>query len=349
MTTQMYGSPSASPNTFNLELQLLKHAESVIVIGKFGVQKMQPLNKTDTIYFPRANPYNVAANGAPQIDSNDFIIAEGVTPRSHTMDYTYVPATLQQFGYLMKLTDKTMKMHEMDVSEDMKQQVGEVLGEVAEKAAYGVIRGGTSVIRANGSTRAAINTTITADHLRLAARTMKSARGKTVSKSLAAGPNFATYPVQRSFLCFHHSDVTADIQALSGFNFKVNYGTATTPIHEDEHGAWQNFRFIESPLFDPWLAQGATVAGTTMLAANATNIDVYPIVVMAEDAWGHISLKGEKNTYTGIRPSFVSPNEISAANPLGLFGYVGASFWYTPIRLNENWMTRIEVAVNALA
>jgi hypothetical protein len=31
-----------------------------------------------------------------------------------------------------------------------------------------------------------------------------------------------------------------------------------------------------------------------------------------------------------------------------MYGFVGATFWYAPVRLNENWMVRIEVAVTDL-
>ena len=83
-----------------------------------------------------------------------------------------------------------------------------------------------------------------------------------------------------------------------------------------------------------------------MVAANATNIDVYPMIVMAEEAWGHISLKGHGQT--AISPTIISSKEKNHANPSGMFGYVGADFWYASVRLNENWMTRIEAAATDL-
>jgi len=36
------------------------------------------------------------------------------------------------------------------------------------------------------------------------------------------------------------------------------------------------------------------------------------------------------------------------ANPSGMFGFVGADFWYQCTRLNENWMARIECCVTDL-
>ena len=331
-----------------LDLELLKHVESVQVLGKFGAQKIQPRNKTATTIFSRVTPYNASAVGVPQITATSFRLTEGTPPNAHQLQYTNVYGTVSHYGYLMRWTDETAALHELDVPEDMKKQVGDTLGEVIELVAYGQLRGGTSVIRANGSTRAAINTTITLDHLRLAMRTIKANRGKLVTKAINPGPNFGTSAIQASMPVFHHTDMTADIQRLAGYVSIVNYGTAIKPIHENEHGYCQGFRFIESPVLGPFLAQGATVGGTGMVAADSTNVDVYPLIVMAEDAWGHISLKGEKNAYTGIDPTVIPPNQKSKSDPLGQNGFVGAGAWYGCIRTNENWMIRIEACASAL-
>ena len=84
------------------------------------------------------------------------------------------------------------------------------------------------------------------------------------------------------------------------------------------------------------MAAGASVTGMGMKSAAGSNCDVYPMIIMAEDAWGHISLKG--NGYTGISPTIISSKTKNHANPSGMFGYVGADFWYASVRLNENWM-----------
>ena len=255
-------------------------------------------------------------------------------------------ARLQQYVVLFKFSNKVELMYEDDIPGDMQKLTGDTMGEIAELVCYGQLRGGTNVIRANGSTRAAINTTISLNKLRSAARTINTNRGKKVTKAISPGPDFGTSGIAPAFLVFHHTDCTADIMNLPKYVERVNYGSAIQPVHEMEHGACNGFRFIESPLFTPFLAQGAAIGATGMVAANSTNIDVYPMIVMAEDAWGHISLKG--NGYTGVNPTIIPAGVKNHANPAGMFGFVGADFWYAPVRLNENWMTRIEVAVTDL-
>ena len=79
MTMQTY-STVASRNLIRAEQEMLAHAEPIEVLAPFGMQKSQPQRKTDTVVFRRVNPYNMAANGVPQIDVNAFEIQEGITP-----------------------------------------------------------------------------------------------------------------------------------------------------------------------------------------------------------------------------------------------------------------------------
>ena len=72
--------------------------------------------------------------------------------------------------------------------------------------------------------------------------------------------------------------------------------------------------------------------------------DVYPVLIMAQEAWGQVALKG----MDAIQPIYLPARQITHANPMGQFGYVGANFWKTAIRLNENWMVRLEVAATGL-
>ena len=47
-------------------------------------------------------------------------------------------------------------------------------------------------------------------------------------------------------------------------------------------------------------------------------------------------------------PIYLPAKQVTHANPMGQFGYVGSSFWKNAVRLNENWMVRIEVAATGL-
>lgn len=335
-----------SRNLIMAEREMLKRAEPIKVISTFGMQKQVPQNKTDTVVFRRAVPIDAAANGAPVVNAGDYILAEGTTPGARTITYQDVTVTLQQYGILMKLSSKTELMYEDDVPGDMTALVGEHMGSIEEMITYGVVRGGTNVIYANGSARNAVNTAVSLNKLRQAARVIESAHGKRVTEKLAAGPNFGTSAVHPAYLVFIHTDLEADVRNLPGFTPVVEYGSQK-PVHEREIGAVEQFRFITSPYFRPFLQAGGTVTAGTFLSNGGTagtTADVYPMIVMAQEAWGTVALKGMGS----IDVTYLPAKQKTHANPLGQFGWVGATFWKNSVRLNENWMVRLECAASGL-
>lgn len=338
-----------SRNLIQAEREMLAHAEPIKVISTFGQSKPVPQNKTDTVVFRRALPIDANTSGSPSgINVSDYQLQEGVTPGARTIQYQDVQVTLQQFGVLMKLSSKTESLYEDDVPKDMTALVGEHMGSIEELISYGVVRGGTNVVFANGAVRTAVTSVINLQRLRQVARVIENGHGKKMTEKLSAGVNYGTSAISAAYLVFAHTDVQNDIENLPGYTPVVEYGQQK-PVHEREIGAVGAFRFITSPYFRPFLLAGANAAVGTVLAngiactgGNAS--DVYPLVVVAKDAWGQVALKG----MDAIDPTYLPAKLKTHANPLGQFGYVGAQFWKNAVRLNENWMVRLEVAVSAL-
>jgi N4-gp56 family major capsid protein len=335
-----------SRNLIMAERDMLKHAEPIKVLSTFGMQKEMPQNKTDTIVFRRVVPLDAGTNGAPNVNTSNYLLQEGVTPGARTLQYQDVQATLQQYGVLMKLSSKAESMHEDDIPGDMKKVVGEHMASIEELISYGVVRGGTNVVYANGTDRTAVNTAISLNKLRQVARVIENAHGKRVTEKLAAGPNYDTSAVHPAYLVFVHTDLEADVRNLAGFTPCVKYGQQK-PIHDREIGAVEQFRFITSPYFRPFLQAGGTVTAGAFLSnggVSGTTADVYPVMVVAQEAWGQVALKGMGS----IDVTYLPARQKTHANPLGQFGYIGASFWKTAVRLNENWLVRLETAATGL-
>lgn len=339
MTMQGY-STVASRNLIRAEKKMLEFVDNIQVLGQFGQQKEHPLRETDTVTFRRVKPFNANSNETPNITAANFVASEGATPDANTIDYTDVTVTVKQYVVLFKFSSKAQLMYEDDIPGDMQELTARTLAEVAELVAYGEMKAGSTVGYANGTTRAGVNTAISKSALRTAQRTLEVNRGMRVTKKIAAGPNFNTAPVAPAFVWFIHTDVEGDVRDLPGFIGVEEYGSAFKPVHDREIGKWENHRFVTSPLFAPFQAAGSTTLNS-MIADDSTNVDVYPSIGIAEDCMGHVSLKG-RGYKTGIRPTLIPATQKNHANPSGMFGYVGADFWYSAVRLNENWMYRLE-------
>lgn len=353
MAIQNYGTV-ASRNLIRAAQGMLEHAQPITVLGDFGTQREMPQNSTDTLVFRRTLPFGASTSGTtienssryvgtPDITASNFVLAEGVTPNSNTITFQDVSVQLQQYGVLFKYSSKTEQLYEDDIPGEMVKLTGETLAEVMELVRYGVLKAGSTVVYANGSSRSAVNTAISLNAIRKAARTLESNRCRRVTSRLAPGVNFGTRAVQPAYVVFCHTDAVSDIRNLPGFTRVEEYGTFK-PIHDREVGACEDFRFISSPLLKSFAAAGASVGSSGMLSVGASNVDVYPFIVIGEDAWGQVALKG----MSAIKPVVLKASQTNHANPLGQFGYVGASTWFATVRLNDAWMARIEAGVTAL-
>jgi N4-gp56 family major capsid protein len=352
MSIQNYGTV-ASRNLIRAAQGMLEHAQPITVLGDFGTQREMPQNSTDTLVFRRTLPFGASAVGTtiegssryvgtPDITASNFVLAEGVTPNANTISFQDVSVQLQQYGVLFKYSSKVEQLYEDDIPGEMVKLTGETLAEVMEMVRYGVLKAGSTVIYANGSSRAAINTAISLNSIRKAARTLESNRARRVTSRLAPGVNFGTRAVQPAYVVFCHTDAVSDVRNLPGFTRVEEYGSFK-PIHDREIGACEDFRFISSPLLKSFAGAGsATLNG--MLSVGASAVDVYPFIVIGEDCWGQVALKG----MSAIKPVVLKASQTNHANPLGQFGYVGASTWFATVRLNDAFMARIEAGVTAL-
>lgn len=359
MTIQNY-STSASRNSIRAAQDMLAHAQPITVLGDFGTQREMPQNQTDTLVFRRTLPLfatttgttiensaryvGTPGGGAAGLNPGAFGLGEGQTPTANTISFQDVSVQLAQYGILFKFSSKVELIYEDDIPAEMVKLTGETMAEVLELLRYGVLKAGSTVVYANGSARSSVNTTISLNALRKAVRTLEANRAKRVTSRIAPGVNYATRAIQPAYIVFVHTDAVADIRNLPGFVKVEEYGSFK-PIHDNEVGACEDFRFIKSPLLQPFFGAGsATLNGCLSSGVGGANADVYPFLVIAEDCWGQVALKG----MSAIKPVTLKSTDINHANPMGQFGFVGASTWFAAVRLNEAWMARIECGVSAL-
>ncbi len=346
MSAFTYASPAQRIG--KLKGDILKHAVPQEVLGITGLQKSIPKNNSKTVSMRRYRPYGALATNESTknrwvVDADAHILTEGVAPTADTLVPDNIEATLQQYGCLYQVTDVVDDTYEEDVPAEMKKQCGERVALIREMVRYGVLRAGTNVFYAGGTTRATVDEALKLFTLRKASRSLQANSAKRVTGVLSPSPNIGTLPVEASYLVFCHTDCEADVRNLTGFVHVSEYGTRK-PINENEIGSVENFRFITSPHLAPYADSGATTASTG-LYSSGTKIDVYPYIICGEDAWGQVALRGTN----AIDPTWIPPGDKSKSDPLGQRGFVGAKFYFTCKLLNEGWMAVIEAGVDDLA
>lgn len=310
--------------------EMLKHAEPIIVLSRYGAVKPLPKNKADNVKFRRPVPFAVSTTP----------LSEGVTPSTQQISYEDVSATIKQYGAITEITDVVENLSEDPVLKDASQLSGEQAAETHEMILYGIIKAGTNVFYGNGSVRSDVNTAIALADQRAVTKNLKANRGKKITSMVGASVKISTEPVDAAFIAFGHTDLEPDIRDMTGFVPTEKYGSMKAMPYEV--GKVEDVRYILTPLLDPFLAAGSGTLNS-MTSAAGVNVDVYPIIYIAKDAYGCVPLKGANS----MHPTVLNPGTPSKSDPLGQRGTVGWKSWFTALILNQNWMARLEVGATA--
>lgn len=327
---------------------MLKHAMLAEVLCKTGLQKKLPKNSSDTIIFRRALPPSGVDNQwitGTNVDTfaDGYKLNEGVTPVARTMSYTDVTSVVEQYGVLYSITDKTFDLYEDDVAADMKKQIGETVGLIREMICYGALKAGTNKFYAGGTDTSTVDESLSINLIRKVVRSLKANHGRHITSVLDSSGNYGTSSVEASYIVFCSTDMEPAIRDLPGFINVADYGNRRT-VSENEIGTVESFRFVLSPELAAYINAGAAPGTTGLYSTGGSKIDVYPVIVAAEEAWGNVMLRG----VDAINPTWV-PMTPSAADPLGQRGYAGAKFYYDALVLNQGWMAVIECGTPSLA
>jgi N4-gp56 family major capsid protein len=333
-----------------LKGDILKHAMPAEVLGITGQQRDMPKNQGRTIVHRRYLPYGAAATNyntinRPSVSVNAHLLDEGVTPTADSLTPEDITVTLSEYGCLYQLTNVVSETYEDDVPAEMKKQVGERIALVREMIRYGVLKACTNVFHAGGgSTRPSVNMKITLNQLRKISRNLQANHSKRITGILEPGPKIDTRSVEAAYLVFAHTDAEADIRDLPGFKHVAEYGTRKT-VSPYEVGSCENYRFILSPELAPYANEGADIGTTGLSSTGGVKVDVYPFIVVGEDAWGQVALRG----LNSIDPTYIPTGQKDKSDPLGQRGYVGARFYMACTMLNEGWMAVAEAGVSSLS
>lgn len=335
--------------------RILAHALPQEVLGRVGasVKERIPKNMSETVVFRRWLPKG-ATTSAPNtwtVDPSTHQLVEGEAPNAENITAQDITATLQEYGVLYRFSNRVSDMYEDDIPVAMKRLTGERMGLLLEMIRYGVLKAGTNVYRSgNVSSRSSITALVSGNLMRNVARGLSNNLAAKITNVLSASPNIGTQPIEAAFIAVTHTDLEADIRSqLTGFVHVSEYGNRK-PIHENEMGSWEQYRFVTSPHLNSYLLAGTTATANTRLANGVPNsagtelVDVYPILVLSEESYGDVMLRGMESFDVTMLPANVKTKD----DPHGQRGYVGATTYFTAVRLNELQMAVVEVAVSSL-
>lgn len=355
MTMQTFGLTSARLNKYKGEI--LAHAVPMEVLSKGGRQVKMPKNSSDTYVARRFLPYGGTLTDQNTINRffqngtgdrgntvvQNHLTAEGVTPTPDSIVPQDITVVMQQYSCLYGFTDKTYDLYEDDIPKAMITQVGERVTFVNELIIYGALRAGTNqFFGGSGTTRSTVNGGITLGMVRKIAKNLQANHGKPVNGMLKASGNFGTDAVAPGYSVYAHTDLEPDIRDLPNFVPAEKY--ATGEAMPNEIGKCERFRFMTSPDFPAFQDAGAVIGGTNLQSTSGVNIDVYPFIVCAADAWSQIAVRGKE----ALDPTYLPPGQKSKSDPFGQRGYAGTIWWKAVMIENNGWLATSNVGIKNL-
>lgn len=311
MAVTAYGSITPTQAAYSAKT-LLERAIPYLILEQIGQMKPLPANNTKTINFRRhklsAVASQVGANGEVLTAGNltSFALTEGTTPTELGTTMQNVDVTLVQYGAVVGITDITEDTHIDDVLTEYMGILGENAGQVIEAMRWLGIVGDVSVntylaggVGAEGS----IVAPFSAAELRASVRSIRGNHGRPITKVVKSDVRYGTQACEPSFIAVCHSDLEGTIRKQLGANFTpvADYGSNMTPL-QGEFGNFENIRFLSSTLLGKRPNAGAAVGSAPNLHSdNATNVNLYDVLVFGADAWAGVALKGE----FAVTPSMV--------------------------------------------
>ncbi len=332
-TGTTYGDISPRVGLFAVA-KMLATAKNQLVLERTAMVQAVPKNRGLLVKFRR--PIKFAASTTP--------LTEGVTPAPNILAYEDVSCVLQQYGSWVPFTDVIMDTHEDPNLSVISEQCGEQAALIKERVMWGILRGGTNVNYTGGvSARADVDVPLDLDDIRAAVRNLKNNHAMKITKVLKASTSIATQPVNASYIAYAHTNLEADFRDMTSFIPVQNYSSgAGSAINEFELGSVEEVRIILTNHLEPFYGAGSIdIAG---VLNNGTNVDVYPVVIIGQDAYGVTPLAGGAVQMSVLNPKMGR----DSVDPLGQRGHVAWKMWFAAVRLNEQWMIRLETAATAL-
>lgn len=312
----------------------LAHAQPSLELERFAQTKAMPKNTGLVMKWRRQIPFAASMEQ----------LVEGITPAPMGIEYEDVSSVIAQYGSWIPFTDVLIETHEDDNLKQMTMSAGEQAALTKERILWNVLIAGTNVIYSGTATaRNQVVAPVDLGDLRLAQRTLKVAMAKPITKMINASERIATQPVAPGYVAFGHTNMEQDLRNITGFVPRENYATTSTLLSAQEIGKVEDIRFILAPHFTYFAGAGGAI-GSGVLTTGG-NADVYPLVIIGQDAFAATPLKGMDSARVAVKNPKMGE---SYEDPLGQRGFVAWKMWYSAVRLNEAWMVRIEAAVSAL-
>lgn len=299
----------------------------------YGMRRNLPPNQGRTINWERPNLLTVSTAQIPEYE----------TPVGQQFSTSHVSATVGEYGTHVPFSRRA---DGISLIKDLTGKIRDVLAihkkDTFDQLTRDGLVAGTSCIQTTGTTRAEVADNLTKANLNDAIEYLVGNNAKPITKRVEPSTGVGTRALNPAFLAFGHEDLYTDIVAACKTTTDdwldvADYpaGSQRLPNEVGTYRGRRNIRFILSNNGKVW--EGTGDGTTTGHRYTGSNIDVYGLVILSENAYIESAING-KDLGVVVQPLGSS----GSADPFKQRGTIAWAAHFAATICDDARITRIE-------
>lgn len=246
----------------------------------------------------------------------------GIDPASEVVIRTDIDATTEIYAKSVVINEQVTLFENDKVLTKFTALLGQWLREKEDLLMRDLYASSVSYINATGGINGDQPSEISRNDVNNIERILLGNDARTMLSSNDAELKFATAPVRDAFIALASTDITPDLQNISGVTLKVNY-PHQEGLRPEEYCAVSRFRFFVS-------SKAAKIPGASLTGATVYTLPMYGLEAAA---------KIDQNNYSailGYRPPYV-------VSTVAQNSQLYAKFAIARAITNQNWISGLNV------
>ena len=249
----------------------------------------------------------------------------GVTPPSKSLSAVDIDAKIDWYGDWIEINEQvTLQAQDRPLTEAA-LLLGQELYETEDELIRDMLASTASVINSVNGVNADNPTDISREDVDQVVRVLLGNDAKTLMENIEAENKFGTAPIRNAYLALCNSDLSADLNGVSGFISASQYPNQEGLLSA-EWGSVGNLRFLIS-----------SIGSVSSNASNNGN-DVYNIFCVGQESYGIVDQDGGYAEFIYRDPMYNGPLALNAT-----------AAWKTafvPRILNDLWVINLRATLS---
>ena len=281
-----------------------------------AMKKSMPKNGGTTL---RMRRYNALSTAKVPLGTS------GVTPPPQTLTAVDIDAKIDFYGTYIIVNEQVTLQNQDPVLNEAAKRLGVSLRQTEDELTRDMLASTASAINCTGGVNGDNPTEITRSDVDTVVRTLLSNDAYTISDNIEGDDKFGTAPVRDAYFALASTQLTGDLDGVSGFIQKNQYPAPMNALRS-EWGAIGNLRFLVSSI------GSVTETSSTLVA------DVYNIFCVGMEAYAAIEQDGYSAQFIYRPPIYDGPLALNAS--------VGYKFAEVPRITNDLWVINLKATLS---